>query len=271
MSVGWRRAVVGLAVLAFVSCAPDDEAGVSSPPVKYPELIVESGPTPFGVSNFGLLVSDPDGLEWAWKWFGLSGPAPAKGLKREAVLLLAITESGSCPVQYKGFEIVGTTVAIDSATKDGPCTADAHYRSIVLRVPSDLPEGPFRAQIAGQEFSIRRLTSTDRSLRDAILSWFEDVPERQLPEQGVLGGTMAVRVVAFPTDFGGTAGDEFFVLLEDGHIVSTFRYQLTPSLFWEPKERVRHGELPWKRLQIRKSYEVWEMRQGSFAPYMRNY
>jgi hypothetical protein len=271
MDVGRSVLALLLFLVGLVSCTPDGEDTlVSSPPSKHPELIVESGPRPADVGNFGLLVSDPDGLEWAWKWFGLSGPAPLTSLKHESVLLLAFVESGSCPLEYEGFRVVGATVEIASSTNEGPCTADAHYRSMVLRLPSELPDEPLSAEVEGEELLIHRLSPNGRWLRDAILRWFEDVPERRLPEQGVLGGSMRARVIAFPSRFAGTTGDEFFVVLDDGHVVSTFRYVVTNSLFWEPGDRVRHGELPWKTLRDRHGYEIWEVGEGGFAPYMGN-
>ena len=261
--------IFGAAALAFSSCTAAEEVPVSSPPVEHPEVIEESGLTPLAVSNFALLVSDRDGLDWAWDWFRLGGSAP--DLRSDVVFLLATTESGSCPIEYSGFEISGAKVEIQSHSDDGPCTADAHFRSIVLRLPrGDIPPGDLQVEIQGQEFPIRRLASNGRWLRHSILGWFEDVPETQLPERGVLGGTMSARVIAFPPDFKGTAGDDFFVLLEDGHIVSTYRYQVDSSLFWKSVDRERHGELPWKRLLTRKGFEVWEASQNGFAPYMRH-
>lgn len=276
--------VLGAVIVVLGSCTSEDDQlrPVHSDVQQHPELIGGNSSIPSQMTNGGLLVEDLESFEWAWQWFSLDGPYIPTGevrFRRDAVLFLATFESGDCPMRYEGFEIEGSTIRIQTKPYERMCNNAAASRSMVLRLPKkDLPDGNLEVAIEEGDIQIRRLGTSGRWLREAILKWFEDVPEKQLPERGVLGGTIGARVIGFPPDFSGVVGDEFLVQLEDGHVVATYRYKIRPSLFWKPQGRVRYGEPQWKRLQAHRGFEVWEEKptyldDGStpprteFAPY----
>lgn len=59
--------------------------------------------------------------------------------------------------------------------------------------------------------------------REIILQDFKDLEDNEIPK-GQLGGTFYPTIINFPTDFSGHKGQEFYVTMEDGHIILTQKY-----------------------------------------------
>ena len=100
---------------------------------------------------------------------------------------------------------------------------------------------------------------------DRILHWFLFATEDELPAQGILGGTMRATALGFPESFAGRAGDVFYVLLEDGHAVVTYRYVMRTRRSWKPQEH-RQGERLDGWGPGREETVVWRYVGPSFQP-----
>jgi hypothetical protein len=59
-----------------------------------------------------------------------------------------------------------------------------------------------------------------------ILRYFATIDEENLPEQGILGGTMVAGTVAFPKGFEARRSERFYVVGGDGHILETWTYEI---------------------------------------------
>lgn len=59
--------------------------------------------------------------------------------------------------------------------------------------------------------------------KEAVMTDFADLKDNDVPA-GKVGGAYYTTQIAFPDDFVGDQGDEFYVSLEDGHVALTQRY-----------------------------------------------
>lgn len=59
--------------------------------------------------------------------------------------------------------------------------------------------------------------------KDTVMADFADLKDNEVPA-GKVGGTYYTTQIAFPEDYMGDQGDEFYVSMEDGHVTLTQRY-----------------------------------------------
>ena len=55
---------------------------------------------------------------------------------------------------------------------------------------------------------------------------FVDLSDNKLPVEPVLGGTFFTTALMYPEGFEGRAGDRFYAVVEDGHVLYTLEYEL---------------------------------------------
>ena len=98
-----------------------------------------------------------------------------------------------------------------------------------------------------------------------ILRYFATVHEENLPRQGVLGGTMVAGTVAFPKDFSRRAGQRFYVVGSDGHLLETWSYELRNNGSWKHID-THDGYAPVDFQDHPGAYDVYLWRPGFYIP-----
>lgn len=95
--------------------------------------------------------------------------------------------------------------------------------------------------------------------QEAVMADFADLKDNDVPA-GKLGGTYYTTQVAFPDDYTGDQGDEFYVSMEDGHVALTQRYIIEEV----GASKEKSGKLVYK---LKASWEDFIPPAGKFETY----
>lgn len=76
---------------------------------------------------------------------------------------------------------------------------------------------------------------------------------------------MIASTVAFPKDFSGKPGDNFFIVGDDGHILETWTYEIRKRGSWRHTE-THHGLKPVDFQRHRFDYDVYLWRPARYVP-----
>lgn len=98
-----------------------------------------------------------------------------------------------------------------------------------------------------------------------ILRYFASVDQRNLPQEGVLGGTMVAGTIAFPKDFDRGSGQRFYVVGGDGHLLETWTYEVNNSGSWKHIE-THEGYAPVDFEDHLEDYDVYLWRPAFYIP-----
>ena len=83
-------------------------------------------------------------FEKTWESFQLTRKKPQINFNTNEVLFLGVEESGSCPIELstKDCKLSEQKITLKLSGPDGPCTADATPRTLVIEIPKskDLKE-----------------------------------------------------------------------------------------------------------------------------------
>ena len=98
--------------------------------------------------------------------------------------------------------------------------------------------------------------------KKAILQDFSDLRDNNVPP-GTLGGSFYPTYLFFPKDFQGKNGDEFYLSMEDGHIMLTQKYIIQPQVS-------KDGKPTQLLYQVKDTWENYRPPLGKFETYSFN-
>lgn len=100
--------------------------------------------------------------------------------------------------------------------------------------------------------------------QEEILADLANLEDNSLPVQPVLGGRLYATGVMFPLDFAGRVGDQFWVVIEDGHVLFTLRCQVVEPAGTRPGFAVRGVQE--RLVHPPGSYQPWVWDGQQFVP-----
>lgn len=163
--------------------APETATATAARATTFGEVVADQPTVPDEqASTYVGIAADGDGLAAARARFLVDAPIEAD-MDRDVLLFLGFGDSGSCPFEFRGLVLDGTTLDFALGPEDGTrtCTADYNQRTLVIRVGRDrLPEGPFDLVAPLAEFPTTVLVDPVPAPREPVIKATGDIHDVSL-------------------------------------------------------------------------------------------